>query len=88
MDLYKHASDDALEAYILRTLPEMEVAPFEMHVLVCPLCLVRLAETVEFVTAMRAAAAEFERERDVPGFRADKGSAASPDGQLSLKNRD
>lgn len=58
VDLYKHPTEEALEAYVMRTLPETELGPLEMHVFFCMLCQHRLAETNDFVTAMRAAAAE------------------------------
>jgi len=50
----------------MRTLPGMGIEPLERHVLGCPLCLERLAETIGFVTAMRAAAAECERQQGYP----------------------
>ena len=61
MDLNQHPSDDTLEAYVMRTLPEMEVGPFERHLIICLLCRRRFNETDEFVTAMRAAATEHRR---------------------------
>jgi len=61
MELTQHPSDDTLEAYVMRTLPEMEVAPFEGHLIICQLCRERFRETDEFVTAMGAAATEHRR---------------------------
>lgn len=46
-----------LEAYASGTLPENEVRAVEEHLLVCPACRERLAETEAYVRAMRAAAA-------------------------------
>jgi hypothetical protein len=57
----QHPSDDTLEAYGMRSLPEMEVAPFERHLIICQLCRERFSEMDEFVTAMSAAAAEHRR---------------------------
>ena len=61
MDLNQHPSDDMLEAYVMRTLPKMEVGPVERHLIVCQLCRKRFNETDELVTAMRAAATEHRR---------------------------
>ena len=53
----KHPIEDALEAYIMWTLPDAEIGPLEQHLISCWLCELRLAETDEFITATRAAAA-------------------------------
>jgi len=51
-----HASEETLEAYSQGTLSEAEVASFEEHLLVCPHCQDRLAETDAFIRAMQEAA--------------------------------
>jgi hypothetical protein len=57
-----HASDDALEQYVLGGLEEPEVAATEEHLLVCPTCQARLEETESFITAVRAAAGKLRAE--------------------------
>ena len=58
----QHASDDALERYVLRGLDEPEVADVEGHLLVCSTCQARLEETESFITAMRSAAGKLRAE--------------------------
>ena len=55
----EHASEDDLENYAMRTLPESACAAPEEHLLVCELCQDRLGATNEYVAAMKAAAAKF-----------------------------
>ena len=38
MEFNEHVSQDALEWYATGTLPESEIEPTEMHLLVCPGC--------------------------------------------------
>jgi hypothetical protein len=52
-----HADDDVLEQYSLGSLPETDLEPFEEHLLVCPECQDRLAETDLYVASMKSAAA-------------------------------
>ncbi len=54
-----HVSDELLELYALGRLPEDQVAPLEEHLLVCPACQDRLAETDAYVEAARQAAHNF-----------------------------
>lgn len=55
-----HATEEALEHYSLGTLPECELEHFEEHLLVCPSCQDRLAETDRFIRAFRNAINEIE----------------------------
>ena len=57
-----HASDDALEGYVLRGLDEPEVAALEEHLLVCSTCQARLEETESFIIATRSAAEKLRAE--------------------------
>jgi len=54
-----HLAEDRLELYALGRLPEDEVAELEEHLLICPACQDRLAETDAFIRAMRRAAQRF-----------------------------
>jgi hypothetical protein len=45
-----HIADDALEQYVMRTLPDLEIEPLEVHLFQCSECRDR------FVTALNAAA--------------------------------
>ncbi len=56
MTLDRHAADATLEQYSLGMLSEREAAEVEEHVLICPSCQERLAETDAYVDAMRQAA--------------------------------
>lgn len=58
----QHASDDALERYLLGGSDEPEVAAVEEHLLVCRTCQARLEETEAFITAMRSAAGKLRAE--------------------------
>ena len=58
----QHASDDALERYVLRGLDEPEVAALEEHLLVCSTCQARLEETESFIIATRSAAGKLRAE--------------------------
>ncbi len=54
-----HPSDQTLEQYALDRLPEEQTAELEEHLLVCPACQDRLAETDAFIQATRQAAHNF-----------------------------
>lgn len=56
-----HLSEDALELYSLGRLAESELDGVEEHLLVCSHCQDRLAETDDFVKAVRSATAELEQ---------------------------
>lgn len=58
-EYHTHPSDHALEQYALGRLPEDELASLEEHLLVCPGCQDRLAETDAFIRAARQAAHNF-----------------------------
>lgn len=53
----EHVSEDDLERYAMRTLPESAVAPLEEHLLICAECRGRLVETERYVAPLRAAEA-------------------------------
>jgi hypothetical protein len=58
VEIVRHVSDDTLERYAMQTLPESESGPLEEHILICPDCRARLQAELDFVTAMRGAAAK------------------------------
>jgi hypothetical protein len=58
----QHASEDAIEHYVLGGLDEQEVADVEEHLLVCSTCQARLEEAESFITAMRSAATKLRAE--------------------------
>jgi anti-sigma factor RsiW len=53
-----HISEDELDRYAARSLPESEAAAIEEHLLICEFCQDRLQLTDEFVAALRAATHE------------------------------
>lgn len=55
-----HLEEDALELYALQRISEDELPAFEEHLLICHECQDRLAETDEYIAAMRAATAKLE----------------------------
>ena len=55
-----HITEDALEEYAMRTLPDSEWDRIEEHLLVCAECRNRLTATDAFVVAMRGAAAKIK----------------------------
>jgi hypothetical protein len=57
----RHVPGDTLERYVMNRLPESELEPAEEHLLICPQCQDRLEARIEFVTAMKAAMAEFTK---------------------------
>ena len=54
----EHPSDDDLERYAIGTLPDSACAALEEHLLICEVCQDRLAAEIEFVKAIRSAAAK------------------------------
>ena len=62
MEFVQHVTDDTLERYAIQTLFDAESGPLEDHLLVCPECRNRLDSQIEFVTAMRGAAAKIRGE--------------------------
>jgi hypothetical protein len=55
MNRVSHPSDAELEAYVLRTMPEADVGPLHMHLLICHCCRKHLSESKKLVIAMRVA---------------------------------
>jgi anti-sigma factor RsiW len=54
-----HISEEALEQYAMRTLPEAaELGRLEEHLLICSACRNRLQMMDDYVAAMRSAAAK------------------------------
>jgi hypothetical protein len=51
-----HPTEEALENYALRRLPEEQIAPLEEHLLVCPSCLAALQETDQVIDWIKASA--------------------------------
>lgn len=49
-----HISEDLLDQYALKKLPEELAASLEEHLLVCPGCQDRLQLTDDFIEALRA----------------------------------
>jgi predicted anti-sigma-YlaC factor YlaD len=56
-----HISNDDLESYAMRTLPEAGVKGIDEHLLKCSACRDRLQAAEEYVTAMREAAVELRK---------------------------
>jgi hypothetical protein len=54
----KHISEDDLERYAMQRIPGTESGPLEEHLLICLECRDRLQSAIDFVTAMRSAAAK------------------------------
>ena len=54
----QHISEDALELFAMKTLPEPEARPLKHHLLECKTCKDRLQAIVEYVAAMRTAIAQ------------------------------
>ena len=57
-----HLTDDALELYSLQRLPESELDSFEEHLLICPACQDRLAESDSYVHTMQQALSRLQAE--------------------------
>jgi hypothetical protein len=53
-----YVTDDTVERYAMKSLPESEAGTLEGHLLICQSCRERLLAEIEYVTAMRAAAAK------------------------------
>ena len=63
METVQHVSDDTLERFAMQTLHEPEAGPLEEHLLVCNECRDRLDVEIEYVTAVRGAAAKIRRQK-------------------------
>lgn len=61
-ELNEHAGEEILERYAMSTLPDVEVEPFEEHLLICPVCQRRLEEMDAYVLAAGTAAAKLRQE--------------------------
>jgi hypothetical protein len=53
-----HLSEEVLEEYVFDRLPETLAAPVEEHLLICQICQNAIAETDEFVAAMKVVASQ------------------------------
>jgi hypothetical protein len=60
----EHPSDDLIERYSLGMVQEDELGPLEEHLLICGVCQDRVAESDDYVAAMRRAAAKLKREQE------------------------
>ena len=58
MEIVLHITDDLLERCAMQALPESDVIPLKEHLMIYPDCRERLHAEIEFVTAMRGAAAQ------------------------------
>jgi len=58
VEIVQHATDDTLERYAMRTLPESACSTLEEHLLVCQSCRDRLEATEAYLAAMKLAAAK------------------------------
>lgn len=56
-----HIPDDLLEEYAIGRLPDIDCAPVEEHLLICPTCQNNLTETDEYIRVMRAVLARLRR---------------------------
>ena len=63
MILVQHVTDDTLEGYAMRTLPEPEAGPLERHLLVCGDCRDRLDALDRIRDAMRGAAVKIRYQK-------------------------
>ncbi len=61
-----HISEDQMDCYAARSLPEAEAAAVEGHLVMCEFCQDRLQLTDEFVTALRAAVEQRNRKSRRP----------------------
>ena len=53
----EHISEDTLERYAMRKIPGTESGPLEEHLLTCLECRDRLQSEIDYVSAIRSAAA-------------------------------
>jgi hypothetical protein len=53
----KHISENDLERYAMQRIPGTKSGPLDEHLLICLECQDRLRAEIDFVTAMRSAAA-------------------------------
>jgi hypothetical protein len=63
VEFVPHVPDDTLERYAIQTLSDAESGPMEDHLLICGGCRNRLNAEIEFVTAMRGAAAKIRYQK-------------------------
>lgn len=61
-NLQTHLSEDALELYSLGRMQEPELDAFEQHLLACASCQDRLAETDQYLLAVKEATSRLDRE--------------------------
>ncbi|MGD0775963.1 MAG: hypothetical protein ABSC05_24360 [Candidatus Solibacter sp.] len=67
MEIVQHATDDTLERFAMRTLPDSESGPPEEHLLICRSCRDRLQADIDFLTAMRGAATKIREQEQKEG---------------------
>jgi hypothetical protein len=56
VEFVQHLSDDTLEQFAMRTLPDPECEALVDHLLICSACQERLDAELDFVVAIREAA--------------------------------
>jgi hypothetical protein len=59
----EHISEDDLERYAMQRIPGTESGPLEEHLLICLECQDRIQSEIDFVVAMRSAAANSRAQR-------------------------
>ena len=57
-----HPSVETIERFVMKRLPEAELAPFEEHLLLCPKCQDMVAEADQDVLRLKAATRRLEHE--------------------------
>jgi hypothetical protein len=57
-DSSTHIASKTLEEFVLRRVPQTDIARIEEHLLICHECSGRLLDAVLYLTAMRGAAAD------------------------------
>jgi len=56
----EHIPEDMLDEFVMEMLPEQDYIFWEEHLLICPTCQDRLAQTDEYVRLIKSAAAELQ----------------------------
>ncbi len=76
-----HVSAEALEAYVIGALDEVELAAVEAHVMACPVCEARLQHEARLDLAFTAVARQVERPRKTASI---AGPLAAAGGALAM----
>ena len=71
MEIVPHVTEESLEQYVMGTLPDSESDRLDDHLVNCQSCRDRLSAEIDFVKAMRRAAAMIrEGQRSSDGVKA------------------